>query len=131
MIVTRLPGSRYGSARSNTVLTTLKIAVFAPMPSARVAMTIAVKAGLLRSRRRLYAMSRKKASMSDSERGAADGSQGLDSDERRIVRLVEVATDCNSPKEDWRGIQRTRADETRQEFLSAKTRRFRRQSAFW
>ena len=38
-------GSGKGSGRSNTALTTLKIAVFAPIPSARVITAIAVKPG--------------------------------------------------------------------------------------
>src|SRR5437016_7101525 len=37
--------SRYGSALSNTALTTLKIAVFAPMPRASVSTATAVKPG--------------------------------------------------------------------------------------
>ena len=44
-MVTSWPGSRYGSGTSSTVLTTLKIAEFAPMPSAMVATTMNVKAG--------------------------------------------------------------------------------------
>src|SRR5438445_12992671 len=40
-------GSRYGSAFSNTALTTLKMAVFAPIPSARVSTATAVKPGFL------------------------------------------------------------------------------------
>ena len=35
-----------GSGRSSTAFTTLKIAVFAPMPSARTRTTIAVNPGL-------------------------------------------------------------------------------------
>src|SRR5438477_10025059 len=50
--------SGYGSGRSRTALTMLKIAVFAPMPSARVAMATAENAGFLitcrRARRRLF-----------------------------------------------------------------------------
>ena len=40
-------GSANGSGLSNTVLTTLKMAVFAPMPSARVRMAMALYARLL------------------------------------------------------------------------------------
>src|SRR5438477_5887730 len=45
-------GSRYGSAFSNTALTTLKMAVFAPMPSARVSTATAVKPGFFTSWRK-------------------------------------------------------------------------------
>src|SRR5439155_7684992 len=44
-IRTSRSGSRYGSGRSKTALTTLKIAVFAPMPSASVSTATAVKPG--------------------------------------------------------------------------------------
>src|SRR5438552_12112839 len=40
-------GSRYASAFSNTALTTLKMAVFAPIPSASVSTATAVKPGFL------------------------------------------------------------------------------------
>ena len=43
------PGSLYGSGRSSTALTTLKIAVVAPMPRASVMSAVSVNAGLLRS----------------------------------------------------------------------------------
>jgi hypothetical protein len=46
--VTSRDGSRYGSGRSSTALTTEKIAVFAPMPSASVSTATAVKPGFLR-----------------------------------------------------------------------------------
>jgi hypothetical protein len=46
------------------VLTTLKIAVFAPIPSASVMTVIAVKPGLFCSRRKLYLMSRSSVSIS-------------------------------------------------------------------
>jgi hypothetical protein len=39
---TSCDGSLKGSGRSSTAFTTLKIAVFAPMPSASVAMAVAV-----------------------------------------------------------------------------------------
>jgi hypothetical protein len=44
IIANRL-GSLNGNGRSKTVFTTLKIAVFAPMPSASVSIAIAVKPG--------------------------------------------------------------------------------------
>src|SRR5438034_11846465 len=44
-IRTSRSGSRYGSGRSNTALTTLKMAVFATMPSASVSTATAVKPG--------------------------------------------------------------------------------------
>ena len=44
--------SRKGSGRSRTALTTVKMAVFAPMPSARVMMAIAENEALLASRRK-------------------------------------------------------------------------------
>ena len=40
------PGARYGRGRRSTALTTLKIAVLAPMPSARASTAAAVKAGV-------------------------------------------------------------------------------------
>ena len=46
---TRRLGSTKGSGFSSTALTRLKIAVFAPMPSASVRIAIAVKTGLPRS----------------------------------------------------------------------------------
>src|SRR5215207_4673638 len=49
-------------------LTALKMAVFAPMPSARVRITMALKAGLLASRRRLYRRSWSRVSMGGSKR---------------------------------------------------------------
>jgi hypothetical protein len=48
---TRRSGSSNGSGRSRTAFTTLKIAPFAPMPSASVATATAVKPGAWRSRR--------------------------------------------------------------------------------
>src|SRR5580704_6159965 len=42
-------GSRKGMGRSNTALTTLKIAVFAPIPSTRAKSAIALKLGLFQS----------------------------------------------------------------------------------
>jgi hypothetical protein len=44
-MIINLSGSLYGNGRSNTALTTLKIAVFAPMPSASVMTAIKVKPG--------------------------------------------------------------------------------------
>src|ERR1044071_5876593 len=49
--------SGYGSGRSRTALTTLKIAVFAPMPSASVRMAMNANPGDLRSWRRAIRMS--------------------------------------------------------------------------
>src|SRR5439155_23747433 len=46
-----LSGSRNGSGRSTTARTTLKIAVFAPTPSASVRVATAAKPGFLRRRR--------------------------------------------------------------------------------
>ena len=48
-----LSWSLYGYGRSSTAFTTLKIAVFAPIPNASVSAATAVKPGLLRSVRRL------------------------------------------------------------------------------
>ena len=45
-------GSAYGSGRNSTPLTTLKMAVFAPIPSARVRTAMALKAGRLRRNRK-------------------------------------------------------------------------------
>ena len=49
--MTSLAGSLYGNGRNRTVFTTLKIAVFAPMPMANVSNAMAVKPGLLNSMR--------------------------------------------------------------------------------
>src|SRR6266540_3381616 len=46
---TSRPGSLNGGGRSSTALTTLKIAVFAPMPSASVSTATAVKPGFFSS----------------------------------------------------------------------------------
>lgn len=43
---TRRAGEAYGSGRMRTASTTLKTAVLTPIPSARIAMTAAVKSGL-------------------------------------------------------------------------------------
>src|SRR5580704_12982614 len=48
---TRRPGSRKGSGRRRTPLTTLKIAALAPMPRASVIKATAVKPGRLARRR--------------------------------------------------------------------------------
>ena len=56
---TSRPGSRYGSGLRRTALTTLKIAVVAPMPRASVIRAVAVKAGALRSERTASAKSAK------------------------------------------------------------------------
>ena len=47
--VIKRSGSFTARGRNNTAFTTLKIAVFAPMPSASVSTAIAVNAGLLRT----------------------------------------------------------------------------------
>src|SRR5437762_3959341 len=49
--------SGYGSGRSKTALTMLKIAVFAPMPSASVRIAITLKLGCFRSMRKAYRIS--------------------------------------------------------------------------
>jgi hypothetical protein len=48
-MATSLSGEANGSALSSTALTTLKIAVFAPMPRARVIAVIKVKPGFFRN----------------------------------------------------------------------------------
>src|SRR6266481_805391 len=53
-ICTSRSGSSNGSGRSNTAFTTLKMAVFAPIPRARVSTTINVKPGFFASIRKLY-----------------------------------------------------------------------------
>jgi hypothetical protein len=55
-------GSTYGSGRSSSPSTTLKIAAFAPMPSARVETAMAVKPGRLSSERAANRRSRIEAS---------------------------------------------------------------------
>src|SRR5438309_429119 len=55
--ITSRCGSRYGRGVSSTLLMTLKIAVLAPMPSARVITVMAVNAGCRRSERRAKRMS--------------------------------------------------------------------------
>src|SRR4029453_3127242 len=47
-------GSRYGSGLGGTQRMTLKMAVFAPMPSARVRTAVAVNPGLLHNARTAY-----------------------------------------------------------------------------
>jgi hypothetical protein len=49
---TRRSAFGYGSGRSNTAFTTLKIAVLAPIPKPSVISAVMAKAGLLRSVRR-------------------------------------------------------------------------------
>src|SRR5881392_1092057 len=49
---TSCPDAGYGSGRSSTAFTTLKMAVFAPMPSARVSTATAVKPGFFSSWRK-------------------------------------------------------------------------------
>jgi hypothetical protein len=44
------PGSLNGSGFSSTAFTTLKMALFAPIPSARVSTATVVKPGLFRTR---------------------------------------------------------------------------------
>src|ERR1019366_6587705 len=51
-------GLAYGSGRSSTALVTLKIALLAPIPSARVRTAVTVNAGFLRSERAPIAKSR-------------------------------------------------------------------------
>ncbi len=53
----------YGNGRSKTVLTTLKMAELAPMPTASVTTTIAVKPGCLSKPRRPWRMSFRIVSM--------------------------------------------------------------------
>ena len=50
-IFTSLSADVYGSGRSSTASTTLKTPVLAPMPSARIAITPAMKVGFLRRAR--------------------------------------------------------------------------------
>jgi hypothetical protein len=59
----RRSGCRNGSGRSNRPLTTLKIAVFAPMLSASVRMTVTVNDGLFLSTRAPYRKSRLSSSI--------------------------------------------------------------------
>src|SRR6266581_5931344 len=51
---TRRSGSSYGKGRSNTALTTLKMAVFAPIPSASASTTINVIPGFFNNIRAPY-----------------------------------------------------------------------------
>jgi len=50
-IITARPGSLQGSGRRRTVLTTLKMAAFAPMPRASVRVAMAANAGFRRRAR--------------------------------------------------------------------------------
>ena len=52
--ITSRPGALYGNGRRMEASTTLKIAVLAPMPSAKVRIATAVNAGLLRSMRKAW-----------------------------------------------------------------------------
>ena len=56
-MTTRRPGSRNGSGSSSTAFTIVKIAVFAPMPSASASTAIIVKPGVRMQRRSAYRMS--------------------------------------------------------------------------
>src|SRR5262245_12573060 len=67
-IITRRSGSRYGSGRSSTASMTLKIAVVAPIPSARVRSATVVNPGLRRSVRTPYVMSCQSVVMAESSR---------------------------------------------------------------
>src|SRR5881296_2372847 len=51
-IMTRRPASKYGNGRIRTASTALKMAVFAPMPSASVSTATAVKPGFFSSWRK-------------------------------------------------------------------------------
>src|SRR5437667_8792358 len=51
-IMTRRPASKYGNGRIRTASTALKMAVFAPMPSANVSTATAVKPGFFSSWRK-------------------------------------------------------------------------------
>src|SRR5580658_1715466 len=61
-IATNWPEFGYGRGLSRTLLTTLKTAVFAPMPMARVSRAMAVNPGLRRSPRRPWRRSRRSVS---------------------------------------------------------------------
>ena len=50
-VTTRRSASAYGSGRSSTAFTTLKMAVVAPIPSASVSTATSVKPGVLRKAR--------------------------------------------------------------------------------
>src|ERR1019366_3821892 len=62
-IIARRSAPGYGNGRSTTELTTLKIAVFAPMPSARTSKATMVKPGALRNVRKEYRKSFRKVSI--------------------------------------------------------------------
>jgi hypothetical protein len=55
--ITSRSGSRYLSGRTSTALTSPKMAVFAPMPSASVTTVTSVNPGRFRSTRAAYLMS--------------------------------------------------------------------------
>src|SRR6185295_17400788 len=61
---TSCPASRKGSERSSTASTMLKIAVFAPMPSASVRITTVAKPGLFQRTRKPYRRSCSRVPMS-------------------------------------------------------------------
>jgi hypothetical protein len=52
--IARRPASRYGSGSMSSALTTLKIAVFAPMPSASEAIAASATPGAARNERIAY-----------------------------------------------------------------------------
>ena len=62
-IVTRRSGAAYGSGRSSVASTRAKIALLAPMPSARVAAAISVNAGAFLSCRSANEMSWRSSSI--------------------------------------------------------------------
>ena len=70
--MTRRSGSSNGSARNSTALTTLKMAAFAPIPSASVMRAMRVKAGRRASARSAILMS----CISDNRRDQQTGGRG-------------------------------------------------------
>src|ERR1700681_2330738 len=66
-------GSRYGSGRRRTPLTTLKIAAFAPMPSASVTRATTVRPGRFASLRKAKETSSQKSCTRHLRRGGPAG----------------------------------------------------------
>ena len=101
--------SGYGRGRSMTASTTLKIAVFAPMPSASVSTTAAVKAGALRSARTAY---RKSCSRPCTKWTAGSGAARVESpppeiDQRTIAAPAAGTSAGPLPRRHARPARRT------------------------
>src|SRR5213083_2404323 len=101
--------SLYGSGRSTTAFTMLKMAVFAPMPRASVRAATAVKPGFFRSMRKAKRRSWKNVSRRGSPRRDRDHA-GLCERGRRVGRRTRAVASCGflsrrqEARQDFRGL---------------------------